>query len=106
MFDIIKKSYLWIAIAIIGIWAGFLLFFSNLRLSIDFTGGLEMKIQNVDIDKSALQSEISSLLDSFEHKSTVEKDGKSKEVVKKLQSYKVSIDIDNQEWYSNILINN
>ena len=101
MFNIIEKTYLWLVVAIIGIFGGGALFFSNLRLSIDFTGGLDMKIDNVDVEEDVLSSDLEDFVASFEY-SYEDDDGEYQTLA--IQDYDLSIDINEDEGYTSMLL--
>lgn len=91
-FPIVKHSILWIVLsAAIAALSAFM-FFTNLNLSIQFTGGMEIKV-NADLPDEKVQSEITSLLQEggFENPavSVGQKDG--------FDSILLQIPVDNQE---------
>jgi preprotein translocase subunit SecF len=60
MFKIIGKSKLWISIATVGMVVAMFLFFPNMNFSIQFTGGMEFK---VDIENNISNDQIETTLE-------------------------------------------
>lgn len=91
-FPIVKHSIIWIILSAAIAAVGAIVFFSNLNLSIQFTGGMEIKV-NADLPDEKVQSEVTALLekDGFENPtvSVGEKDG--------FDNILLQIPVDNQE---------
>jgi preprotein translocase subunit SecF len=60
-FSIVKRAYLWISLGLAVMIASIVLFFTNLNLSKDFTGGIEIKIAQV-LPKDKIQTDIENIL--------------------------------------------
>lgn len=63
-FSIIKKTFLWLWIAAVIIAASWAMFFSNMRLSIQFTGGMEV-VTNSEISDEVVQSIQKAVVDAW-----------------------------------------
>lgn len=64
MFNIIKRSYIWLIAGLVLMIGAIALFVLNFRLAIQFTGGVEIKIPPAKIDTKTLKSDIVSELNS------------------------------------------
>lgn len=64
MFNIIKRSYIWLIAGLVLMIGAIALFVLNFRLAIQFTGGVEIKIPPAKIDTKTLKSDIVSALTS------------------------------------------
>ena len=91
-FPIVKHSILWLCISAAIAIVGAVLYFSNQNLSIQFTGGMEIKV-DADLPNEKVEAELTDLLerDGFANPvvSVGEKDG--------YESILLQIDVDNQE---------
>ena len=52
LFKIIKHSYFWVFVSLALIIGSCIIFFANLRLSVEFTGGIELNLDTVQNQES------------------------------------------------------
>jgi len=61
-FSIIKKSYLWVSIAILTATVSLFFFFLNARFSEEFTGGVDVSITS-QVDAKTIETKLHNYLD-------------------------------------------